>query len=313
MSFTRFFKQKKGFPTFKSKKNNKQSYQYPRGCSIENGLLYVPKLKQGIIIKQDRPFEGEMKTFTISKTSTNKYYVSILVETTDKVIKPKKLKNKTTVGIDLGIKDFAILSTGEKIINPKHLAKSERRLKIRQRRLSKKVKESNNRNKSRRLVARSHEKVKFQRNDFLHKLSTKLIRENQSICLEDLNVKEMMKNRYLAKSIGSVGWSTFKSMLEYKANWYGVNFIEIGRFEPSSQICSSCGYQNKELTLKDRIWICKECGIKHDRDINAALNIKNFGIITYGRNCRNTRLSDMNEVIRSGQEISDKEMVHSRG
>jgi putative transposase len=303
MAFTRFFKQKKGFPKFKSKKLNYNSFSCPQHIKIIDNYLFFPKFNKGIKIKKHREFKGVIKNITISMTPTSKYHVSVLVSTEDKIKKPKKLQEKTTVGIDLGLKDFAVLSNGEKIANPKHLNKTERRLKIRQRRLSRKDKGSNNRKKYRIKLAKTHEKVSSQRVDFLHKLSSKIVRDNQSICIEDLNINGMIKNQHLSKAIGSVGWGEFIRQLNYKANWYGVNLIKIGRFEPSSQICSRCGFQNKELTLKDREWKCPICNLNHDRDVNASINIKKFGIITYGRNYRNLRLSDMNDISRSGQEI----------
>jgi putative transposase len=303
-AFTKFFKEKKGFPKFKSRKSNHHTFQCPQNYKIENNKLYIPKFNKGIKIKQHRDFEGKMKTLTISKTPTNKYYAIILVETTDNIIKPKKLKQNKTIGIDLGLKDFCVISNEEKIENPKHLKQSERRLKIRQRRLSKKQKDSNNRIKYRYNIAKIHEKISFQRQNFLHQLSSKLIRENQSICIEDLNVKGMVQNHNLAKHIQDVGWGEFRRQLEYKSLWSGINLIVIGRFEPSSQICNNCGYRNHELNLSQRTWICPECKIKLDRDINASKNIKDLGIETYRRNYGNSRLSDMNLVTDSGQETS---------
>jgi len=303
-AFTRFFKEKAGFPNFKSKKNNHYSFQCPQNYKIETGKLYIPKFKEGIKIKQHRDIVGKMKTVTISKTPTNKYYVSISVEIASDVIQPKKLNPNKTIGIDLGLKNFCVISNGEKIDNPKYLKKSERRLKIRQRRLSKKEKDSNNRKKYRYKLAKIHEKISFQRKDFLHKLSSRIVRENQSICIEDLNVKGIVQNSRLSKSISDVGWGEFRRQLEYKSYWYGANLITIGRFEPSSQICNNCGYRNHDLKLSQRIWTCPECKTKLDRDINAAKNIKDLGIETYRRGCGNPRLSDMSGVSDSGQEAT---------
>jgi len=279
-AFKNFFRSKKGFPKFK-KKSNVQSFQIPDNCgknySIEDSKLFIPKLKSGIKIVQHREFKGKFKTLTISKNPSGQYYVTILVETTDKVIEPKEIKEETTIGIDLGIKDFLVTSSGEKIENPKFFIKSQKRLKKIQQKHSRKQKGSNNKNKSRIKVAKFHLKISNQRKDFLHKLSKRLISENQTICLGDLNVKGMMQNRKLSKSIGDVSWSNFTSNLNYKATWYGINLITIGRFDPSTKLCNVCGSIKEGLTLKDREWICS-CGTKHDRDINAAINIKNFGL-----------------------------------
>jgi putative transposase len=187
---------------------------------------------------------------------------------------------KNSVGVDLGIKDFATLSDGTKIENPKFLKKNLKKLKKEQRRLSKKQKGSNNRNKQRIKVARLHNKISNMRNDFLHKLTTKLVSENQAICLEDLNVKGMIKNHNLAQAIQDVSWSKFNTLLEYKAEWNSVSILRIGRFEPSSKMCS-CGVINKDLKLSDRIWTCKDCGATHDRDVLASQNIKTIGLHSY--------------------------------
>lgn len=278
-AFKNFFRNKKGFPKFK-KKSNQQSFQLVQ-CNnhyyIENGELHIPKLKEGIKIVQHRPYNGKEKTLTISKNSSGQYFATILVETIDGIIEPREINEQTTLGIDLGIKDIIVTSNGEKISNPKHLKKLEKRLKKRQRKYSKKQKGSNNKNKSRIKVAKVHQKIKNQRNDFLHKLSSKLISENQTICIEDLAVSNMVKNHKLAKAISDVSWSELVRQLNYKANWYGRTIISIGRFDPSTKLCSECGMLKEGLTLQDRTWTC-DCGIEHDRDINAAINIKNFGL-----------------------------------
>jgi putative transposase len=280
-AYRHFFKTKKGFPKFKNKHNNKQSFSIPQHSSVdfEKCLLIVPKIKP-ISIRLHRKFEGKIKTVTIKKTSTNKYFSSILVETKDEPKKKLEIKESTTIGIDLGIKDFAILATGEKIENPKTLTRYENKLAKAQRIVGRRIKGGKNREKAKFKVAKIHEKIANTRKDFLHKLSHKLTHENQvkSIVIEDLNVKGMMKNRKLAKSISDCSWSEFVRQLEYKSEWYGVNLIKIGRFEPSSKLCSNCGTINQELTLKDREWTCKNCNTEHDRDINAAKNIKSIGL-----------------------------------
>jgi len=278
-AFVRFFRDKKGFPKFKSKHDSRQSFNIPQFISVdwENRKFSVPKIKD-IKFILDRIPEGDIKFATISRTSTNKYFISILVDTGIKEPEKFKIKKETSIGIDLGIKDFAITSNGEKFENPKFLKNDLRRLKKLQKRASNKVKGSNNRKKANLRVAIAHEKIANKRNDFLHKLSYKLISENQTICLEDLSVENMVKNHKLAQAIQDCSWSKFNEYLEYKAKWSGVNIVRIGRFEPSSKMCSKCGYINNSLTLQEREWICPQCGTKHDRDINASKNILDFGL-----------------------------------
>jgi putative transposase len=280
-AYKHFFKTKKGFPKFKNKHKSKQSYSIPQHTDVdfEKALLLVPKMKP-ISIRLHREFTGKIKTITIKKTTTNKYFASILVETKDAVKESKAIKSRTTIGIDLGIKDFVMFSTGEKVENPKVLKQYENKLKKAQQKVARRTKGSKDREKAKFKVARVHEKIANTRKDFLHKLSHKLTHENQvnSIVIEDLNVKGMVKNHKLAKSISDCSWSEFVRQLAYKSEWYGKNLIKIGRFEPSSKLCSVCGTINQELTLADREWACKNCGTKHDRDINAAKNIKNIGL-----------------------------------
>ena len=281
-AFTKFFREKKGFPKFKSKKNNEQTYTLPIGVKIDfdTQRIYLPKFKKTIKVKIDRKFCGKIKTCTIKKTPTNKYFISVLVETTDIIPKKPKIEEKTAIGIDLGIKDFAILSTGEKIENQKNLAKLMPKLKVLQKRASRKQKGSNNRKKANLRLALLHEKVTNRRNDFLHKLSHRLTHDNQvnTLCLETLNVEGMIKNHKLAQAISDVSWSKFNNYLDYKTEWYGKNLIRIGQFEPSSKVCSVCGNINNELKLSDREWSCKKCHTHHDRDVNASKNILKFAL-----------------------------------
>lgn len=273
-AYLRFFKRLSGFPKFKNKCSS-SSFSVPQNTRIKDDKLVIPKFLKGIPIVLHRPLIGAIRQATITKTKTNKYFVSILCETGECAKNPKTVKEKTTIGIDLGIKNFIISSNGMKYDNPKFLGKAQARLKYAQRKYSK---YKGKRTKYR--LASLHEKIANQRKDFLHKVSTELIRDNQSIAIENLQVSNMLKNHKLAKSIQDAGWAMFVNFLKYKAEWCGVNILEIGTFEPSSKTCSSCGSINNELTLKDREWACK-CGAKHDRDINAAINIKNFSLRRY--------------------------------
>lgn len=274
-AFTRFFRKNSKFPNFK-KKIGKQSFQCPQYCTVDfkNGLLSIPKTK-GIKTVFHRTFEGKIKTITISKTTTKKYFASILVEDGKELpVKIKPVKEKS-IGVDLGIKHFATLSSGEKVGNPRLLNRFQKRLARASKKLSNKQKGSKNRAKYKLKLAILHEKISNKRSDFIHKLSGRLIDENQAVCLEDLNVSGMMKNHKLARAISDVSWRSFRTFCEYKADWYGKNVKIIGRFEPSSKLCDRCGTVNKSLTLKDRTWTCS-CGAVHDRDILAAKNILNF-------------------------------------
>ncbi len=290
-AYTKFFKDKKGFPRFKSKNKNDFSFTIPQGVFINDKKLHIPKVNQGIKLVQHRELDGKIKTVTISKNPCGQFYVTILLEENSEIIQPKEVKKETTVGIDLGIKEFAVCSSGERIPNPKYLKKSLKKLKRVQRTHSRKKKGSNNRNKHRIKLAKIHLKVTNQRKDFLHKLTHSLTHKNQvrTLAIEDLAVKNMVKNHCLAQAISDVGWGEFRRQLEYKSAWYGKNLIVIGRFDPSSKLCDNCGLINENLTLKDREWTC-ECGAQHNRDFLAAKNIKNFALEKYRRNYGNLRL-----------------------
>jgi len=275
-AYTNFFRGF-GFPKFKNK-YGKQSFQLPQGVFLSENKkqIFIPKLRY-IDIDLHREFKGEIKTVTVSKSITNKYYVSILVETGQPKPDKKPIKVETSVGLDLGIKDFVITSDGMKFKNHDFFKSAMNKLRIEQRSLARKIKGSNHYLKQKMVIALLHEHIKNQRQDYLHKISRYLVDNYDTICMEDLNVSGMVKNHKLARAISDMGWSEFKSMIEYKCDWYGKNLSIIGRFDPSSKSCSSCGVINKDLTLNDREWTCK-CGKHHDRDINAAINIRNFGL-----------------------------------
>ena len=273
-AYKNFFRDKSvGFPKFKSKKDNHKSYTTNNQNGtiyIENNRIKIPKLKSMIKIKQHREFVGLIKSCTISQNPSGKYYISMLVDTEN--IQLPKLDTK--VGIDLGIKEFAITSDGEMFSNPKWLKKSEKRLRKLQKDLSRKQKGSNNRRKDRLKVAKLHEKISNQRKDYLHKISHYIISENQVIVIEDLKVSNMIKNHKLAKSIANVSWFEFRRQLEYKSEWYGRELIIAPSNYASSQLCSNCG--NKSSQTKDlscRTYICPVCGMEMDRDINASKNL----------------------------------------
>lgn len=271
-AFTNFFKGRAKFPNFKSKKSNK-SFAIPQSIIIENDKLYIPKFKKGIDIILHRNIDGEIRQATISKTPTGKYFVSILIDNKKEIPTKKVVTSETSIGIDLGIKSFLVTSNGQTFDNPKFLKKQISKLKYAQRKFSK----SKSRRRKKRLAI-LHEKVANQRRNFLHQTSRKIISENQTIIIEDLSVKNMIKNHKLAQSIQDCSWGMFRTMLEYKSNWYGKNLITIGRFEPSSKTCNVCGTINKELKLSQREWECSTCKTIHDRDLLAATNIKNFGL-----------------------------------
>ncbi|GAB4026052.1 RNA-guided endonuclease TnpB family protein [Spirosoma gilvum] len=279
-AYSLFFKGVADFPTFK-KKHNKQSFQCPQNVTIDfkAATIDLPKFKEPIKAVLHRPFTGAVKTVTVSRTPTGRYFASVLVETGELKPELKPVVRQTSVGIDLGIKTFATLSDSTEYANPKHLNQSLVRLKLLQRRASRKKKGSNNRKKANQRVARLHEKVANQRNDFLHKTSDAITKQYDTIVLEDLVVSNMVKNHKLARSISDAGWSGFRAMLAYKADWRGKNVVTIGRFEPSSKLHNPCGYIYKGLTLSDREWTCPNCGEVVLRDMNAAINILHFGLL----------------------------------
>jgi putative transposase len=295
-AYKNFFENRTGFPKFKSK-HGKQSIQYPQNVLIVDGNVKLPGNIGIVKAKIHRPIEGKIKTVTVSKTPSGKYLASILtvsvaggqrptVEGENPVISEGKI-----YGVDLGLKHFAVVTDGEKVSfydNPKHLAKHEKNLKRKQKKLARKIKGSNSRNRYRRVVAKVYERVSNSRQDFLHKLSYKLVSDSQAVIVENLNVKGMVRNHKLAKSISdsealashraSVGWGTFTNFLAYKLERRGGKLIEVDRWFPSSKLCSNCFYQIGEMTLDVRKWTCPHCHTHHDRDANAAQNIRAEGI-----------------------------------
>lgn len=298
-AYQSFFKNKNhfGFPNFKSKNkmthqsyrtNNKQGVGTIR-LSDNNNQIKLPKIGW-IKVKAHRKLKGVIKSATISKTSTGKYFVSILCEIKIEVEENIKTfpKTNSNIGIDLGLEHFAILSTGEKIENPRFLISASKKLRREQKILSrrgllakqrgKKLDDCMNYQKQRLKVARLHEKISNQRRDFLSKLSINLIKNHDKICMEDLASKNLMRNHHIARAIGDASWSEFCRMLEYKAEWYGKQIIKINRWFPSSQLCSNCKTNSGKKPLHIREWTCDSCGTRHDRDLNASVNILHEGL-----------------------------------
>lgn len=311
-AYGNFFKKKSKFPKFKSKKSNYDSFSVPQHVSLKkNNKVQIPKFKEGIKYIKHREIKGKICSATISRTPTGKYYISILTEQ-----EPAKHLEKTgkSIGIDLGVKDFAITSEGQRYTNPKFLYKFQKKLKTAQQHLSRKVKGSKSRDRARIKVARIYEKITNSRNDMQHKVSLSLIKKYDMIALEDLNVKGMIKNHCLAKAISDSSWSSFVTKLEYKANWYGKTVIKIDRFFPSSKTCSDCGHIKESLSLDERVWTCV-CGSKHDRDVNASKNILKRALIIQSsgtddhRNGAKIRPKEISKVSRgTGVEISKKKV-----
>lgn len=273
-AYTGFFKKKARFPRFRAKHHDKQSFRVPQHVEVIEGRVYIPKFKEGIKLIQHRPMDGTIRNATVSMNRAGQYFVCICVERGMKKLKP----DNTVVGVDLGIKTLVTLSDGSVFGNIRPYLILQRRLRHLQKSLRRKVKGSHNYVRARNLLARCHQKIADIRSNHLHKVSSSIVRENQTIVLEDLNVAGMCKNRRLAKVIADAGFGELVRQIEYKAGWYGRTVVKLSRWYPSSKTCHNCGYVNEGLTLSDRAWTCPRCQVVHDRDLNAAINIRDEGI-----------------------------------
>lgn len=271
-AYQNFFEKRSKFPKFKSKRSSYSRFNVPQNVKLEGDTLFIPKFKGGIKVILHRPIKGIIKSATIERNPLGEFFVSILCEIDSPTLVKLEVEEDTTIGIDLGISSYLTTSKGEKIENPKYLSRSQSKLSYAQRRYSK-----TKGRKAKRKLNKIHTNVKNQRLDFLHKLSNKLLSdsENQTICIEKLNIEGMLKDNPLAKHISDAGWAMFISMLTYKAKLRGKNILQVDTFYPSSKLCHKCNYKNDNLKLADRDWICPNCKSNLDRDLNAAINIKN--------------------------------------
>ena len=290
-AYVNFFRGNAKFPRFKSRKK-KNSFTVPQFAKLKGGRFFAPKFKEGIKVNVHREVKGEIGKCTLSKTPTGKYFVSILSE---EQYQPKE-KTGSVCGVDLGLKDFAITSDGVKFKNNKYTKHYEKELAKAQRHLSRKTKGSNSFERQRRKTARIHEKITNSRMDNLHKVSHRLVSDYDIIALEDLNVKGMVKNHKLAKHISDASWGTFIRLLEYKADWNDKQIVKVNRFYPSSKTCGGCGWINQDLKLSDREWTCNSCGVVHDRDVNASVNILKEGLKIHRQGLSITKVERKSDV-----------------
>ena len=272
--FKNFFQKKSKYPRFKKKKNRNSCELTKSAFKYKEGKIYIAKSKEPLNIRWSRQIPSYPSTITITLEPSGRWMISMLCEEEIKQLEP----TDNVIGLDLGIDCFFATSNGDKITNPKWLRKVQKRLKILNQRLSKKQKGSKNREKARVKVAKLHQKIVDTRLDYHHKISTQLVRENQTIVVEDLNVSGMLKNHKLARAIAEISWSQFVSLLQYKCDWYGRTLLKVDRFFPSSKTCSSCGTIQSSMPLNVREWTCPDCGSRHDRDVNAAKNILTVGL-----------------------------------
>ena len=281
-AFSKFFKKNAKYPKFKSKKHSIDSVKFMQHVHFDfvNWTVKLPKIGKVDLCKS-RAFNQttcKQGTCTVSRDHCGTYWCVVTVDDLQEMPSKAEISKDSSVGIDLGIKDYAILSDGRKFSNPKHLENTKKKLAHLQKIFARKEKGSKNYEKMKIKVAKCYRKISNKRNDYLHNLSSYLVNNYKTICLEDLNVKGMTKNHYLARAIQDASWGEFTRQLQYKSDWNGDNIIYIGRFEPSSKTCSVCGYKKEDLKLSDRSWVCPKCGTKHDRDINAAINIKEMAL-----------------------------------
>lgn len=289
-AYVNFFRGNAKFPRFKSRKH-KNSFTVPQFGKLEDGKINIPKFKQPIKAVQHREVKGEIGKMTITRTPTGKYFVSIFTEETiEELPKPEK-----AVGIDLGLKDFLITSDNKKFKNNRYTKRYARKLREAQKHLSRKEKGSNGFEKQKLKVAKIHEKIANSRLDTLHRVSYELVRDNQVIAVEDLNVKGMVGNRKLSKHIADASWGNFVNLLQYKCDWYGRELVKVDRFYPSSKTCNVCGWINQDLKLLDRNWTCKNGHIL-DRDHNASINILKEGLKIYRQGRSITRVEGSNKT-----------------
>lgn len=291
-AYVNFFRGYTQFPKFKSKKH-KNTFTIPQFGKLEDGKIILPKFKDGIKVKLHREVKGEVGKMSITKTSTGKYYVSIFTEQESKELS----KTNKQVGIDLGLKDFVITSDNKKFKNNRYTKKYAKKLKKAQQHLSRKQKGSNGFEKQKLKVSKIHEKITSCRLDTLHKVSRELVESYDLISIEDLNVRDMIKNHKLSKFIVDASWGNFVTLLRYKCDWYGKELVQVGRFYPSSKTCGDCGWINQELKLLDREWTCKSCGVVHDRDVNASINILKEGLKIFGQGLSNTKVEDKSDYL----------------
>jgi len=305
-AYVNFFRGNAQFPKFKSRKH-KNTFTVPQFGKLEHGKIILPKFKGGIKVKLHREVKGEVGKMNITKTPTGKYYVSIFTEQEIEQL-PKTDK---AIGIDLGLKDFVITSDNKKFKNNRYTKKYAKQLKEAQQHLSRKQKGSNGFEKQKLKVAKIHEKIASCRLDTLHKVSCRLVNENDLIVCEDLNVKGMIKNHKLSKHIADASWGNFVTLLQYKCDWYGKELVKVNRFYPSSKTCGDCGWINQELKLSDREWTCNSCGVVHDRDINASRNILKEGLKIFGQGLPNTKVERKSDF--GNKAHSMKPEVHPIG
>lgn len=272
-AFKNFFQKRAKYPTFKNKKGTQSARYTTSGFTYKNGVIKLAKHSKSLDIKWSRKFNGKPSSVTVSKDSSGRYHISILVE--EKIKFKDVIKNE--IGLDLGLSHAVITSEGEKINNQRFFKNYEKKLAKAQKRLFRKQNGSNNRKKARFKVAKIHARISDKRIDYAHKLTTKIVNENQVIAVESLQIKNLIRNRKLSKAISDVGWHQIIRMLEYKSAWYGRSFVQIDKFYPSSKRCSVCGYISAKMPLNIRLWECPECLVNHDRDINAAKNILKAG------------------------------------